>query len=187
MEATQQRRQRKARARLQMARDRIASADYTAAMNLLHSALRQLEREPGSHIERAQCYVEMARCQNQQGLHSSALTYALWARNLLRDEWNADLTLAEAELQIGTALVRVGGTPEAHRYLARAYKVFAERGLWALAAACLENMGVLARQNDQIVRAINAFHVAKQLYRQAEDVAGVQRTRSYLRELIPKE
>ncbi len=187
MKATQHEIRRKARARLRLARDRIARADYAAAMDVLRSTLRQLEKEPHSHVERAQCYIELARCYNQQGQHASAITHAQWALNVLRNEWDAEIALAEAHLEMGTALVRTGRYPEAQEHLTTAYRTFIGHSLWAKAARCLETIGVLARQDEQVVRAINAFNFAKQLYQQVEDTAGVQRTKSALRELIPKE
>lgn len=170
-----------------MARERIARADYFAAMEFLRSALKQLERDPDSHHERAQCYIEMARCLNQRGEYASALDYARWAKNLLRKGWDVDVMLAEADLEIGFAEVRTGEYREAQRHLARAYSTFARRAALAKAAACLESIGVLARQSEQVARAINAFNFARQLYRQVEDVGGIQRTTSHLQELIPTE
>lgn len=187
MKATQQQIHRKALARLRMARDRIARADYASAIAFLRSALRQLEKDPGSSFDRALCYIELARCHNLQGDHEMALTYAQWAKNLLRREWNSALALADANLELGAALVRLGDLQSAQRHLASAYETFSAHGAWAKAGACLENIGLLAKQQEQIVRAINALNVAKRMYRQVEDVAGVLRTDHHLRELIPKE
>jgi hypothetical protein len=51
----------------------------------------------------------------------------------------------------------------------------------------VENIGLLAKRQEQIVRAINAFSYARHLYRQIEDIAGVHRAETQLRELIPEE
>lgn len=186
MKAPQHQTHRKARARLRLARERIARADYDSAIAFLRSALRRLEREPASSLDRAQCYIELARCYNLQGDYASAIPYCRWALNLLQQEWEADLARAEAELQMGIALVHTGDLRNAQRYLARAYQTFETHNLWAKAALCAEYIGVLAKQQEQVVRAINAFSYARHLYRQIEDIAGVRRTDNQLRELIPE-
>jgi tetratricopeptide (TPR) repeat protein len=187
MKAPQHQTHRKARARLRLARDRIARADYGSAILFLRSALKRLEKEPASASDRAQCYIELARCYNLQGEHDSAIPYCRWALNLLRQEWDAELAQAEAEMELGIALLHTGEWRQAQRYLARSYQTFEAHHLWAKAARCVENIGTLAKRQEQIVRAINAFSYARHLYRQVEDLAGVHRTESQLRELIPKE
>lgn len=187
MKAPQHHTHRKARARLRLARERIACADYDSAFAFLRSALKRLEREPASLLDRAQCYTELARCYNLQGDHASAIPYCRWALNLLQREWNADLARAEAELQLGIALVQTGDPRDAQHYLARAYQTFETHGLWAKAALCAEHIGILAKQQEQVVRAINIFSYARRLYRLVEDLAGVHRTDNHLRELIPRE
>lgn len=187
MKASPYRTPRKARARLRLARDRIAQADYSSAIPFLRSALRQLEREPASLLDRAQCYIELARCYNLQGDHPLATPYCRWALNLLRREWNAELERAEAELELGIALAHTDQLHAAQRHLTSAYRTFEAYRLWAKAALCIEHLGMLARQQEQVVRAINAFHYAKRLYQQVEDLAGVHRMENQLRELIPKE
>lgn len=187
MKAPQHQTHRKVRARLRLARDRIARADYGSAIVFLRSALKRLEKEPASASERAQCYIELAKCHNRQGDYASAIPYCQWALNLLQQEWDAELAQAEAELELGIALLHTGELREAQRYLARSYHTFESRHLWAKAAQCAENIGILAKRQENIVRAINAFSYARRLYRQMEDLAGVHRTESQLRELIPEE
>lgn len=178
---------RKAIARLRMARERIAHADYGTAIAFLRSALRRLEKDPTSSSDRALCYIELARCYNRQGDYTQAVAYAQWAKNLLRNDWNSTLPLAEANLELGIALARTGNLQTAQKPLASAYETFVAHNLLAKAGICMEHIGLVAKQQEQIVRAINAFHFAKRLYRQVEDVAGLQRVNSQLRELIPKE
>lgn len=187
MKVPQHQTHRKARARLRLARERIARADYASAIAFLRSALKRLEREPSSSLDRVQCYIELARCYNLQGDHTSAIPYCRWALNLLQQEWKADLAVAEAELQMGIALVHTGDLRHAQGYLTRAYQTFEAHNLWAKAALCAEYIGVLAKQQEQLVRAINAFSYARRLYRLVEDIAGVRRTENQLRELIPEE
>lgn len=187
MKAPQHQTHRKAHARLRLARERIARADYESAVAFLRSALKRLEREPASSLDRALCYIELARCYNLQRDHTSAIPYGRWALNLLQQEWNADLAVAEAELQMGIALRCTGDLRNAQRYLARAYETFETHNLWAKAALCAEHIGFLAKQQEQMVRAINAFSYARHLYRQIEDIAGVHRMNNQLRELIPEE
>ena len=187
MKAPQHQTHRKVRARLQLARDRIARADYNSAIAYLRSALKRLEREPASVFDRAQCYIELAKCYNLQGEHAEAIPYCRWALNLLQQEWDAELARAEAELEMGIALLHTGDLHKAQRYLARSYQTFEAHHLWAKAAQCVEHIGMLAKRQEQMVRAINAFSYARRLYRQMEDIAGVRRTESQLRELIPEE
>lgn len=170
-----------------MARHRMARADYDSAIAFLRSALKQLEKDPSSTVDRTLCYIELARCYNLRGEHSTALAYAQWATNLLRNEWDVTLMRAEANLELGKALTNAAKPNEAHGYLISAYETFIAHNLWSKAAACMESIGMLARREGQIVRAINAFSLAKQLYRQAEDLDGVHRCDSYRRELTPKE
>lgn len=187
MKAPQHQTHRKVRARLRLARDRIARADYGSAIAFLRSALKRLEKEPASASDRAQCYIDLAKCYNRQGDHASAIPYCRWALNLLQQEWNAGLAQAEAEMELGIALLHTGELREAQRYLARSCEAFEAHHLWAKAAQCVENIGILAKRQEQIVRAINAFSYARRLYRQIEDLAGVRRMENHLRDLIPEE
>ncbi len=187
MKAPQHQTHRKVRARLQLARDRIARADYNSAIAFLRSAQKQLEREPASTSDRAQCYIELARCYNLQGEHTSAIPYCQWALNLLQQEWDAELARAEAEMEMGIALLHTGDLQRAQRYLARSYQTFEAHRLWTKAAHCVEHIGMLAKRLEQVVRAINAFSYARYLYRQVENLAGVRRMENQLRELIPEE
>jgi tetratricopeptide (TPR) repeat protein len=187
MEIWQHPTQRKVRARLRMARDRIARADYRSAIVFLQSALKRLEREPASLVDRALCYIELARCLNLQGEPGQAAVYARWALNLLRSAWEVEIPEAEARLELGRALVRTGDLQEAQQLLSRAYRTFVQHENWAQAAICLENVGILAKRQEHLVRAINAFHFAKQLYHQIEDIEGLRRAELQLRDLIPQE
>lgn len=156
-------------------------------MLFLRSALKRLEKEPASACDRAQCYTELARCYNLRGEHTSAIPYCRWALNLLAQEWDAELAQAEAEMELGIALLHTGEWRQAQRHLVRSYQTFEAFHLWAKAARCVENIGLLAKRQEQIVRAINAFSYARHLYRQIEDIAGVHRAETQLRELIPEE
>lgn len=187
MKVPQHQTHRKVRARLQLARDRIAQADYNSAIAFLRSALKRLEGEPASASVRAQCYIELAKCYNLQGEHAAAIPYCQWALNLLQQEWGTDLARAEAEMEMGIALLHTGDLHKAQRYLARSYQTFEADHFWAKAAYCVEHIGVLAKRQEQVVRAINAFSYARQLYRQMENIAGVRRVENQLRELIPEE
>ncbi len=187
MKAPQHQTHRKARARLRLARERIARADYGSAILFLRSALKRLEKEPASASDRAQCYIELARCYNLRGEHELAIPYCRWALNLTAQEWDAELAQAEAEMELGIALLHTGEWHQAQRHLVRSYQTFEACHLWAKAARCVENIGLLAKRQEQIVRAINAFSYARYLYRQIEDIAGLHRTETQLRELIPEE
>ncbi|MCS6829346.1 MAG: hypothetical protein RMM08_00045 [Armatimonadota bacterium] len=187
MKVPQHQTHRKARARLRLARERIARADYNSAIAFLRSALKQLERDPASPLDRAQCYLELARCHNLQGEHASAIPYCQWAMNLLQHEWNASLIQAEAKLQMGISLLYTGDVRKAQRYLAGAYQTFEAHNQWMKMALCAEHIGILAKQQQQMVRAINALHYARRLYRYLEDLDGVHRIENQLRELIPEE
>lgn len=187
MNTSQQRPHRKVLARLRMARDRIARADYGSAIALLRSALRQMEKDPASSFDRALCYIELARCYNRQGDYTTASAYAQWAKNLLRDEWDAKLALAEANLELGISFTRTGDLQRAQRCLASAYETFTTHNLWVKAGECMENIALLAKQQEHLVRAINALAFAKRFYQQVEDITGVLRVNSQLRELIRKE
>lgn len=175
---------RKARAWLQLARDRIARADYSSAVAFLRSALKRLERDPASLLDRAQCYIEIARCYNMQGEHADAVPYCQWALNLLQHEWEAEVLRAQAQMELGFALLHLGETARAQQLLLDAYPVFEHHQHWHHLALCAERIGILAKQLEQPVRAINAFSYARRLYRYQEDVQGLLRVESQLRELI---
>jgi tetratricopeptide (TPR) repeat protein len=170
-----------------MARDYIARADYRSALSFLRSALRGLEKEPASSIDRAYCYIELARCYNLQGEAEGAAYYAQWALNLLRNVWGAEIAEADARLELGLANMQVGNWRKAERLLVDAYDAFAKHQMWGKAAKCVENIGLLAKQQGQIVRAINALSFARRLYQQIEDMDRIRRTEQLLRELITED
>lgn len=184
MKTVQRQARRKALARIQLARDRMARADYASAIAFLHSALKCLERDPASALDRAQCYVELARCYNLQGEYAKAVPYCRWALNLLRQEWHSDLEQAQAQMEMGFALLHLGELSQAQTLLLNAYRTFEQHEQWRDIALCAERIGLLAKQMEQPIRAINAFSYARRLYRLQEDLQGAQRADAHLRELI---